>query len=148
MDVLTHFLTYAGEFEKSYVDDEWTRLESYFHDDAVYEVIGLGVDCKLEGPRTIFRGIKKSLDGFDRRFARREIEIVSGPEVDREQIRVGWTVTYTKPGLAPFVLRGNSEVRYRDGRIAYLGDRYDAAMAKDAADWSAANSFAIDPAYV
>ena len=30
MDILTHFLAYAGEFEKSYKDDDWKRVEQYF----------------------------------------------------------------------------------------------------------------------
>ena len=58
-------------------------------------------------------------------------------------MRVGWTVTYEKKGLAPFLLRGRTEVRYRDGRIAYMSDSYDASMTADARAWQAANGFAI-----
>jgi hypothetical protein len=148
MDILTHFLAYAGDFEKSYKDDEWGRLNQYFTDDAVYEVNGLGVTCRLQGPTAIFKGIKKSLDGFDRRFDSRKIDITSAPVVEGDTMRVGWVVTYEKNGVAPFPLRGRSEARYRDGKIAYLGDSYDAAMAKDAADWMTKNSFKFDPSYV
>ena len=148
MDILTHFLAYAGDFEKSYTDDEWSRLNQYFTDDAVYEVKGLGVTCRLQGPTAIFKGIKKSLDGFDRRFDSRKIDITSAPVVEGDTMRVGWVVTYSKSGLAPFPLRGRSEARYRDGKIAYLGDSYDAAMANEAADWMKANSFKFDPSYV
>jgi hypothetical protein len=148
MDILTHFLAYAGDFEKSYKDDEWTRLNQYFTDDAVYEVKGLGTNCRLQGPTAIFKGIKKSLDGFDRRFDSRKIDITSAPVVEGDTMRVGWVVTYEKKGLAPFPLRGRSEARYRDGKIAYLGDSYDAAMAADAVEWMKTNSFEFDPSYV
>jgi hypothetical protein len=148
VDVLTQFLTYAGEFEKSYKDDDWSRVEPYFCADAVYRVVGLGVDCEIRGPKAIFRGIKKSLDGFDRRFDARRIDIVAGPEVAGDELRIGWTVTYTKAQLEPFVLRGRTEVRGFDGKIASMADHYDDAMAAEAARWAAANSFPIDPSYV
>lgn len=148
MDNLTHFLAYAGDFETTYKDDDWNRLRTYFTDDAVYEVKGLGIDCRLAGPATIFKGIKRSLDHFDRTFATRKIAITSGPDVVGGVIHIGWTVTYGRDGLEPFALRGRTEVRYRDGKIAYLGDSYDASMEKDAADWSARNGFSVDPGYV
>ncbi len=147
MDILTHFLAYAGDFEKSFIDDDWTRVEKYFTDDAVYEVKGIGLDCRLVGPKAIFKGIKKSLDGFDRRFDSRKIDITSAPVVEGDTMRVGWLVTYAKAGLEPFPLRGRSEARYRDGKIAYLGDSYDAAMAKEAGEWQAKNKFSFDVSY-
>jgi hypothetical protein len=148
MDNLTHFLAYAGDFEKTYKDDDWSRLRAYFTDDAVYEVKGLGVDCRLQGSASIFKGIKRSLDHFDRTFESRKIAVTSDPEVDGDVIRIGWTVTYGKTGLEPFPLRGRTEVRYRDGKIAYLGDSYDADMERYAAEWSARNNFSVDPGYV
>jgi hypothetical protein len=148
MNDLAHFLAYAGDFEKTYKDDDWNRLGVYFNDDAVYEVTGLGIDCRLQGPAAIFQGIKRSLDHFDRTFATRRIAITSGPDVAGDRIRIGWTVTYGKDGLEPFPLRGRTEVRYRDGKIAYLGDSYDAEMEKDAAAWMARSGVTLDPGYV
>ena len=143
-----HFLAYARDFEKTYKDDDWKRLAQYFTDDAVYEVRGLRLDCRLQGPTAIFAGIKKSLDSFDRTFATRKIEVTSGPDVAGDVIRIGWTVTYGRDALEPFALRGRTEVRYRDGKIAYLGDSYDASMERDAAEWSARNNVKVDPSYV
>lgn len=148
MDDLNRFLAYAGDFEKTYLDDDWARLERYFTDDAVYEVRGLGLDCRLQGTTAIFTGIKKSLDNFDRTFSTRKIAVTSGPDVTGGTIRMGWTVSYGREGLEPFPLRGRTEVRYRDGRIAYLGDSYDASMEKDAAEWSARNRVTLNPRYV
>jgi hypothetical protein len=148
MDNLTRFLAYAGAFEKTYEDDDWQRLAPYFADDAVYEVKGLGLDCRLQGAAAIFAGIRKSLDNFDRTFASRKIEITAGPDVEGDVIRIGWTVTYDREGLEAFPLRGRTEVRYCDGKIAYLGDSYDASMERDAAEWSARNGVTVDARYV
>jgi len=148
MDPLSHFLAYAGDFEKTYLDDDWSRLAGYFTDDAVYEVNGLGIDCRLRGTAAIFKGIKRSLDHFDRKFATRQIAVTDGPEVAGDRIRIGWTVTYGKEGLEPLALRGRTEVVYRGGKIVHLRDWYDAEMEKDAADWRMRNEFVVDPGYV
>jgi hypothetical protein len=149
MDILQEFMVYAGDFERTLSDDDWRRLERYFADDAVYEVKAPTprFGCRLVGRDAIFRGMKKSLDGFDRKFARRDIGLTSGPEVEGEELRLGWTVTYHKEGLTPFVLRGRETARYRDGRIAYLRDDYDAAMEAEFAAWQQQNGVELDPSY-
>src|SRR6185369_14569969 len=81
MDIMRQFLAYAGDFERTYADDDWSRLYQYFADDAVYEVKATSFGCRLQGPQAIFAGIKKSLDGFDRKFEKRDIEVTSGPEI-------------------------------------------------------------------
>ena len=84
METLSHFMKYAADFEKTLADDDWSRLRQYFADDAVYEVKSDSLGCKLTGPDAIFKGIKKSLDGFDRKFEGRSMDITSGPEVAGE----------------------------------------------------------------
>jgi hypothetical protein len=34
------FMDYAAAFEETYVDDDWSRLTTFFHEDARYEVCG------------------------------------------------------------------------------------------------------------
>lgn len=148
MDTLSHFMKYAADFEKTLVDDDWARLRQYFADDAVYEVKSDSFGCKLTGPDAIFKGIKKSLDGFDRKFDGRGMEITSGPDVAGETLRAGWAVTYRKAGKAPYVLRGSTEARYRDGKIASLADSYDASVGPEAAAWMQQNGMILDPSYV
>jgi hypothetical protein len=147
MDIMPQFMAYAGDFEKTLVDDDWTRLRGYFADDAVYEVKAESFGCRLTGPAAIFAGMKKSLDGFDRKFAKRDIEVTSGPEISADEIRMGWKVVYTKEALPPFVLRGNSIVRYVSGKIAYLADSYDPSVTADLVAWRRASGVALDPSY-
>ena len=90
MPILDRFLAYAQDFELTYVDDEWSRLEQYFTPDATYEVTGV-TPCLLIGRAAIFRGIKKSLDGFDRKFTGRHVEVEGAPKVEGDTVMsTGW----------------------------------------------------------
>ena len=148
MDIMQEFMAYAGDFERTLVDDDWTRLRRYFADDAVYEVNAASFGCRLTGPAAIFAGMKKSLDGFDRKFAKRDIEVTSGPEVSADEIRMAWKVVYSKDGLPPFVLRGRSAVRYADGKIVHLADSYDPREAAEWAAWQRQTGVVLDPSYI
>jgi hypothetical protein len=148
MENLPRFMAYAADFEKTLVDDDWSRLRQYFADDAVYQVDAKSFSCKLSGPDAIFKGIKKSLDGFDRKFDGRSVDLTSGPEVEGDALRMGWAVTYRKAGKTPYVLRGKSEVRYRDGKIVHLADSYGPEVRSEAADWMQQNDMLLDPSYV
>jgi hypothetical protein len=147
MEILQPFLAYAGDFEKTLEDDDWTRLRRYFADDAVYTVEGTSFACRLCGPAAIFAGIKKSLDGFDRKFTTRDIELTSGPDIAGDQLRMSWKVTYNKDGLPPFVLRGRSAVRYAGDKIVSLTDSYDPDMTDEFAAWQRQTGLTLDPSY-
>jgi hypothetical protein len=148
MDNLTQFMRYAADFELTLVDDDWSRLRQYFTDEAVYEVKAEGFPCRLVGPDEIFKGMKKSLDGFDRKFDGRGVEVTKGPEVDGDTMRADWAVTYRKAGKTPYVLRGRSEARFRAGKIAHLADVYDASVGPEAAAWMQQNDMVLNPSYV
>jgi hypothetical protein len=147
MDILPLFMAYARDFELTLADDDWTRLAQYFAADAVYEVVA-PFGCRLVGPPAIFKGMKKSLDGFDRKFARRDVEVTSGPDISGDQMALGWKVVYHQDGVPPFVLRGRSTVRYADGRIVQLADSYDASVATEFAAWQREAGLKLDPSYV
>jgi hypothetical protein len=148
MSIAEQFYAYAGDFEKTYRDDDWSRLNPYFAEDAVYEVDGAAIGCRIEGRDAIFRGIKKSLDGFDRKFDRRDIEVLDGPDVDGDELRLSWAVTYEKEGWTPYVLRGRSMARYRDGKLVHLRDEYDPSIADEMVAWQRDNGVVLDVSYV
>ncbi len=149
MDIMPTFLTYARDFEKTLKDDDWARLHQYFGHDAIYDVEAKSFGCHLAGPDAILAGMKKSLDGFDRKFTKRLLEITSGPEISATEIRMGWKVTYEHPTLPPFVLLGRSTVRYTDdAKISYLCDAYEPSAEAEFATWKAANGVDLNPAYV
>lgn len=148
MHVLERFAAYAADFEQTLADDDWSRLDGYFHDDAVYEVDSQLFGCTLTGPEAIFVGMKKSLDGFDRLFSSRDVEMTDGPHVEGDEMRVAWKITYHKAGLPDFVLEGRSIVGYRGDRIARLVDAYDEeSVGASVAEWTGKTGVQIDPSY-
>ena len=46
------FLEYALAFELTYQDDDWTRLEPFFAEDATYEVRNSPFDCSITASDT------------------------------------------------------------------------------------------------
>ncbi len=147
MNTLDKFMAYAADFEASYSDDDWSRILPHFSSEATYEIVGGSFACVLNGPEAIAAGFKKSLDGFDRRFDNREIEIVGDPSVDGDEFSADWKVHYTKSGVDPFTLCGRSTARIGDEGIVLLRDSYDAQMEKDLGEWRAKNDLEIDPSY-
>jgi hypothetical protein len=147
MSIIERFVAYAADFEKTLADDDWSRLPQYFSEDAVYRVESNLFGCELTGPDAIFAGMKKSLDGFDRTFPAREIAMTEGPEVEGDEMRVSWTVTYHKDDLPDFVLRGKSLARIRDGKIVLLVDSYDEGVNAEVADWVRDTGLRLDPSY-
>lgn len=148
MNIVERFLAYAADFERTLADDDWSRLAQYFSEDAVYRVESDMFGCELTGPEAIFAGMKKSLDGFDRVFPEREIAMTEGPEVEGDEMRVGWAVTYHKEGLPDFVLRGNSLARITAGRIVLLVDSYDEGRVEaELAEWTHETGLELDPSY-
>ncbi len=147
MNTMQTFMAYAADFEKTYADDDWERIKKHFAADAVYEVRAKSFGCVLTGPDAIAAGLKKSLDGFDRRFDGRKIEIVDGPTVDGESLSTTWLVHYTKDGYDPFSLRGHSTAACADGKITRLVDTYEPSMEAEFVTWRKANALDVSPSY-
>ena len=148
MGTLESFMAYAAAFEETFVDDDWSRLTQYFADDAVYEVIGGAMACRIEGRDAILAGLKKSIDGFDRRLDGRVVEITSPPEVTEDSVAASWKGTYSKKGAPDYVLEGHSRARYRDGVIIELADSYAPEVDALAGAWIAQYAPELDPTYV
>ncbi|NNC55129.1 MAG: nuclear transport factor 2 family protein [Pseudomonadales bacterium] len=148
MKALNAFLAYADAFEKTFIDDDWSRLHQYFHDDAVYEVVGDIMACKLVGPDAIFAGMKKSLDGLDRRFDTRAIQPGDDLKVEDNALSLSWSASYTLESHPPFILQGRSEAELKDGKISLLRDSYDASAAKAFQNWVNASGVDLAPGYI
>jgi ketosteroid isomerase-like protein len=149
MTILERFAAYARDFEETYRDDDWSRLAQYFTPDATYEVAGSPLACTLAGPEAIFRGIKKSLDGFDRKFTERRLELAAPPVVEGDTVTVDWAGTYSRPGAPPLTLRGRSIARFAGDRIVRLTDTYaDSAGVEEVAAWLRTHGTDLDASYV
>ncbi len=148
MDPLQRFGAYAVDFEKTFEDDDWTRLEVYFDEAATYAVRGTPFDCEVHGRDAIFRAIKKSIDGFDRRFDKREIVPSGPPVVDGNRVTFSGAGHYEKEGVDALTIQ-LSETAHLDetGRIVSLEDVYPEGQ-DEMLSWFERYSAEFDPSYV
>ena len=148
MGPLANFMEYAQAFEQTFDDDDWSRLTKYFAPDAVYEVKNVPFACRIEGREAIFRGIKKSLDTFDRKLPKRGIEVTEPPVEDGETVTAGMAVTYQKPGAPPLVLRGRVFARYRGDVIVEMRDEYADGVQDAFLKWAPEHGQGLSGSYV
>ena len=149
MKPLELFLRYAAAFERTVLDDEWERLEPFFDPQAVYEIESRMVGARMVGPGAICAGIRRSLDGFDRRFDTRRLEPVGRPQISDDGCRIAWKAHYQKPGVEDLTLRGASRVRFRDGRIVEMVDTFSDEDEAAFRAWQVRNAdFPVDLSYV
>jgi hypothetical protein len=146
------FGDYAAAFEETFADDDWSRLEQYFAEDARYEISGGPFATVIEGRDAILAGLKKSVDGFDRKFDHREIELTTGPAVTSteggDELRMTWNVHYRMNGAPDISLPGGSMLRINDGVIQLLRDEYNDEELGEIGAWLAEHGAGLDGSYV
>lgn len=137
MHILGRFQTYAEDFEKTYVDDDWSRILPYFAEDAVYEVRGMvGAPLLGQGRQGVIDTLKQSIDAFDRRCASRHLEMTAPPKVEGRTVIVQWQGVYTVEGGKNLVIDGEEAATYNAaGEIESLIDTYGEDAARRYASW-------------
>ena len=69
-----------GAYAEACASDDWSVLEPYFNEDAVYDFIAAPpLGGRHESRATILRDFQDAVNGFDRRFNSRRIELMEGP---------------------------------------------------------------------
>lgn len=131
MNRLQQFLDYAAAFEKTFVDDDWKRLEAFFTEDASYEVIGGGpIGGLAEGREAALGLLRKSVDTLDRRFDDRRVELVGAPEVEGDTVRFGWRAIYALANRSDLEIAGVETVGFEGDRIRTLVDDMEEGVAE------------------
>ena len=140
------FASYAMEFERSLRTDNWEKVASHFAPDAVYEVRSMGLpDASISGRDATVDGIRRSLNGFDRRL-KRTVYVTNGPQEEGDTLTCVWVGVYRRPTAPPIKISAHLTARFKDGLMTYLVDDYLPGM--DAAAWLDAHGADLDPAYV
>lgn len=148
------FMDYAAAFEQTYVDDDWSRLAPFFSEDATYEVRGGPMACEISGRQAIFSGLKKSIDGLDRRCSERQIDLTGEPNVTATGIDGGgevsmeWCVTYQYRDAPKMVLPGRSVITIASGVIVAMRDEYDDSEMEAVGAWMLQYGEGLDGSYV
>ena len=142
---LPTFMAYAAAFEQTFADDNWQRLAPFFAEDATYEVSGLPGGGKMHGRDAIFRGMKKSLDGFDRRVASRQIVPTAPPSEEGDRVTLKGYVRYVRDG-APLDLHATIVVEFANGLITRMHDTF--ALDAAALAWFQQHAHGLDGSYL
>ena len=85
MSIADCYRAYAEAFEESLADDDWSRLEQYFTDDAVYRPDGTPAS-DVTGRDAVLARLKGGVDQFDRRMDSREISFTTDVDGDRSRL--------------------------------------------------------------
>lgn len=116
-------IAYLSAFEVAYDTDDWSCLDPYFTEDAVYEVRGIApFGGKWQSLTAIKSQFKNIVDAFDRRFVKRVPEAAGRPTQRGDTIHFGWRARYLLTDGSEFVLAGRSAARFRNGKISELID--------------------------
>lgn len=134
MSILDRYLAYADAFEESYEDDDWSHIEPYFTEDAVYE----GQPEDARGRDAVLAKLKESVDSFDRRMDSRELEFEPST-VEGDSIRTRWSGRYTKAGVPDLVISGFEIATFEGDRIARLSGEFAPEAQKAMGEWMAAH---------
>ncbi len=129
MSMTAQFAAYAAAFEKAYVSDDWSLVEPFFTEEAIYEVaLDPPMGGCFEGRAAILAYFKAVLDQFDRRFESREIALVEGPKEDGESVWIRGNAMYRAKGVPDFVLELEETVYFEGDRIRRLEDAYEPSV--------------------
>ncbi len=141
MSHLARFGAYAAAFERAAATDDWSILEEYFTDDAVYEIgMPLLGAQRAEGRSAILAWFRDVFERFDRRFATRDLAVLDGPHEDGNRVWLRGSATYTAPGAPDFVLELEERVDFDGDRIARLEDVYTPQMIADSERYARAHA--------
>ena len=89
--------------------------------------------------------LKRSVDGFDRRFETRELEILEGPEQQGSSVWLRWRGSYRSPGLPELVIDGEETAVFENGRIRRLEDRFPLEASSILEAWLETNGSRLAP---
>ena len=120
------FETYAEAFELGFASRDWQVVDDLLADDVTWSLEGLPAPTggTQVGRKAVIAKIRKSIDGFDRRFDLRKPEMTSPLTAIPSGIYMLWQVTYTRHGLPPFVLRGEEWDLFCDGKMTMHYERF------------------------
>ncbi len=131
MSIQDRYQAYADAFEVSFVDDDWSRIEQYFTEDAVYEG-----DPDARGREAVLAKLKGGVDAFDRRMDTRTPDFQT-PSVEGNTLEMNWTVTYQKAGAPDVTISGWETAVFEGERISRLRDDMDPEAEQAMGEWMA-----------
>ena len=112
------FEAYAVDFELTFIDDDWARLERHFTDDAVYSTPANGL--RVSGRARVLATLRAAVSGFDRRCDTRSLATTEGPREDGDEVFRKWAARFTLAGAPDLEIDGLERAKFRGERIELL----------------------------
>ena len=138
MDIVKRFKKYATAFEMTLLDDNWSRLEPFFTEDAVYEG-----NPNAEGREAVVAKLKRGVDTLDRKMDSRT-PWFQEPLIKSNKLKMKWTVTYTKEGLPDLILSGIEKAVFEGDQIKLLRDDLDPEARENLNSWMESYGESLD----
>lgn len=125
-DVLARFRAYAEAFEEAYRSDDWSCVQPYFTEDAVYRVTGgPPIGGTWTGREAILAHFREIVNYLDRRFDERILSAIAPPRVEGNVFEVEWRGIYRLAGAPDAEIGGTERAVFEGERIKLLEDLYE-----------------------
>jgi hypothetical protein len=116
--LVERFEAYATDFERTFMDDDWSRLEQYFTEDAMYSTPANGL--RVSGREKVLATLRAAVSGFDRRCDTRSLASTEGPRQEGNEVLRRWAARFTVAGAPDLEIEGGERAKYRGERIQLL----------------------------
>lgn len=147
MDLIQLFVAQRAAFERTYEDGNWARLEPYFSEGLLYEVMNMPFHCAISGRPAVIAGLKRSIERFDK-LCRRTVGLGATIFQEGNNVLVHSGIRFQR-GDSPAVESGLWEIAtYHNGRIERLIDIYDPGEGAKYERWMAEWGDGLDASYV
>ncbi len=134
MGIVDRFESFAADFEATVQDDNWSRLEKYFADDATYLNVG-GPDPKCDGRDAILAFLKEDVSNNDRRFDTRTLTALTPPSARGNRLSRRWRCTYTLAGAPDLVVEGEARYLFEGDLIKEIEEEPTAPSIQNVNEW-------------
>lgn len=135
MSLIPRFVEYAGAFEKAFETDNWSLVAPYFSESATYDPGSENFGGLQSGREAILAYFDSILNGFDRRFASRELDLLEGPVEEGDSVWILGAAIYRAENTPELRLELKETLVYQDGQIVSLRDEYTDEMLQTLVDF-------------
>jgi hypothetical protein len=136
-DLLERFAAQGRDFERTFLDDDWARLEPYFTADATYETLGPG-GARFVGRSELLGALRRAVKNFDRRCSSRKLVTTSGPSQTGADVTREWACTFTLQGAPDLRIEGSERAVYRGDLIELLQEHLSPESRERLTSWVSA----------
>ena len=143
-NMLERFLAQGRDFERTFLDDDWSRMEQHFAADAVYETLGPGAERSV-GRSELLNALRRAITNFDRRCDSRTLVTTAGPFREGVEVKREWACTFTLRGAPDLRIEGSERAVYRGDLIELLQGRLTPQSRLSLSAWIAAHGALLPP---